>query len=349
MTHRESVAPLDGSTERQTIAVEDRVSRRNAMTNSLKTVPGQDVTKVAVIGAGLMGHGIALEFASAGIDVAINDQNAELLQSAMARARSGLELLAEAGRIGPGDVESALLRITPVPVIEDAAANADVVIEAVFEDLQLKQDIFRRLDKAAPERTVLLSNTSTYLPSALAASTSRPDRVAVAHYFNPPHLLPIVELVRGPETSDQTIETARDLLTRVGKRPALVNREILGFIGNRLQAALFREALALVEQGVASAEDVDAVVKYGFGRRLSVAGPFEVWEQIGWDLVATIKSELFPDIDRSTTVPKILSDMVARGELGTKTGKGFYDWTPESAEALRLRISQALLNMPPPE
>ena len=215
------------------------------------------------------------------------------------------------------------------------------MIEAVFEDLQLKQDIFRRLDKAAPERTVLLSNTSTYLPSALAASTSRPDRVAVAHYFNPPHLLPIVELVRGPETSDQTIETARDLLLRVGKRPALVNREILGFIGNRLQAALFREALALVEQGVASVEDVDAVVKYGFGRRLSVAGPFEVWEQIGWDLVATIKSELFPDIDRSTTVPKILSDKVARGELGTKTGKGFYDWTPESAEALRPRISRA--------
>ena len=296
-----------------------------------------------------MGHGIALEFAAAGIDVTINDRNAELLESALARARSGLELLADASRIGVDDIDPAIARIVPVSEIEDAVADTDVVIEAVFEDLQLKQGIFRRLDEAAPERAVLLSNTSTFLPGVLAASTGRPDRVAVAHYFNPPHFLPIVELVRGPQTSDQTIETARDLLLRIGKRPAVVNRQILGFIGNRLQSALFREALALVQEGVASAQDVDAVVKYGFGRRLAVAGPFEVWEQIGWDLVATISSELFPEIDRSTTVPKVLNDKVASGELGTKTGKGFYDWTPESAEALRLRISQALLNMPPPE
>ena len=319
------------------------------MTDRIRTVPGKDVTKVAVIGAGLMGHGIALEFAAAGIDVAINDRNAELLDSALERARSGLELLAQAGRIGADDIESAMLRIVPVRGLEDAVADADVVIEAVFEDLPLKQDIFARLDKAAPEHTVLLSNTSTYLPGVLAASTNRPDRVAVAHYFNPPHFLPIVELVRGPETSDETVETARDLLLRIGKRPALVNRQILGFIGNRLQSALFREALALVQEGIASAQDVDAVVKYGFGRRLAVAGPFEVWEQIGWDLVATISSELFPEIDRSTEIPKVLSDKVAAGELGTKTGRGFYDWTPEAAEALRLRISQALLNMPRPE
>ena len=319
------------------------------MTDKIETVPGKEVSKVAVIGAGLMGHGIALEFAAAGIDVNINDRNAELLESALARARSGLELLAQAGRIGADDIESAMLRIAPVPEIEDAVADADVVIEAVFEDLPLKQEIFSRLDIAAPQRAVLLSNTSTYLPGVLADSTGRADRVAVAHYFNPPHFLPIVELVRGPETSDETIETARDLLLRIGKRPALVNRQILGFIGNRLQSAMFREALAIVEQGVASAQDVDAVVKYGFGRRLAVAGPFEVWEQIGWDLVATISSELFPEIDRSTEVPKVLRDKVAAGELGTKTGKGFYDWTPESADALRLRISQALLNMPPAE
>ena len=320
------------------------------MTDPITTVPGADVSKVAVIGAGLMGHGIALEFAAAGIDVTINDRNAELLESALERARTGLELLAQAGRIKSDDIESAMLRIAPAPEIEDAVADADVVIEAVFEDLPLKQEIFGRLDKAAPQRAVLLSNTSTYLPGVLADCTGRPDRVAVAHYFNPPHFLPIVELVKGPETSDEAIETARDLLLRIGKRPALVNRQILGFIGNRLQSAMFREALAIVEQGIASAQDVDAVVKYGFGRRLgrrrSVRG---LWEQIGWDLVATISSELFPEIDRSTEVPKVLRDKVAAGELGTKTGKGFYDWTPESAEALRLRISQALLNMPPAE
>ncbi|MEX0761563.1 MAG: 3-hydroxyacyl-CoA dehydrogenase family protein [Dehalococcoidia bacterium] len=305
----------------------------------------EGVKNIAVIGAGLMGHGIALEFASAGYHVRINDRSPELLEAALERARTGMDALAKAGRIGTSEVEPALARLHTCADLAEAAQDADVVVEAVFENLALKQEIFAALDRVAPAHAILLSNTSTYLPSALASATKRPDRVAVAHYFNPPHLLPIVELVRGPETSDETMETARDLLVRAGKKPAIVNREILGFIGNRLQNALFREALALVQNGVATAEDVDTVVKYGFGRRLAVAGPFEVWEQIGWDLVSVIAGELFRDIEDTKDLPRVLTEKVESGDLGTKTGRGFYEWPEGAAEALRQRMAKALMEM----
>jgi len=160
-----------------------------------------------------------------------------------------------------------------------------VVIEAVFEQLELKLEVFEQLDRLCPARTVLASNSSTLWPSKLAAATRRPAQVLIAHYFNPPYLLPLVELVRNPATSDATVDTMYGLLTRVGKKPAIVQKEVVGFIGNRLQAALFREALSLVERGIASAEDVDTVVKNGFGRRYAAAGPFEIWELAGWDFI----------------------------------------------------------------
>ena len=303
------------------------------------------IKNIAVVGAGLMGHGIALEFAAAGKRVAITDRSSELVAAAMKRARTGLDALADAGRISHSDIDPALSRISPVGTIEEAVADADLMVEAVFENLDVKRQVFAEADRHAPAHAILLSNSSSFMPSLMAAATHRPDRVAVAHYFNPPHLLPLVEVVRGPATSDKTIDTVMALYRSIGKHPALVQREVPGFIGNRLQNALFREALALVESGVATAEDVDTVVRYGFGRRLAVAGPFEIWEQIGWDLVLTIGRELFPDIARNTEPPKILEDKVKRGELGTKTGRGFYDWTPESAEALRGRIAQALGEM----
>jgi len=305
----------------------------------------EDVRHITVVGAGLMGHGIALEFAAAGYEVRVNDVSEGTLAAAMERIRGSLGLLADVGAITPDEVEPALARVTPEPSLEEAAADADVVIEAVFEDLDLKRRVFAVLDRACPPHTILLSNTSTYVPGAIASATKRPDRVAVSHYFNPPHLLPIVEVVRGPETSDETVDLATSLLRSIGKRPAIVQKEVPGFVGNRLQAAFFREALAIVSDGVASAEDVDTVVKYGFGRRLSVAGPFEVWEMAGWDLISTILGLLFPVIDDSKQVPAILSERVDRGDLGLKSGRGFFEWTPESADALRRKVGEALAGM----
>jgi 3-hydroxybutyryl-CoA dehydrogenase len=166
--------------------------------------------------------------------------------------------------------------------------------------------------------------------------------VLVAHYFNPPALVPLVEVVRGPETSDETVTTVRDLLVRMGKRPALVQKELIGFIGVRLQAALGREACSLVERGVATPEDIDTVVKHSFGRRLAVAGVFEIADLAGLDIYAAV-APVFQDLDSSTDVPTILQQKVERGELGVKTGQGFYTWTPESAAALRERIGRALV------
>jgi 3-hydroxybutyryl-CoA dehydrogenase len=300
------------------------------------------IQRIAVIGAGLMGHGIALEFAAHRYDVALQDRDQAALERARGAITEGLARLAEIGRITPNTAAEAPSRIAMGTDARAAAADADLVIEAVSEDLDLKRALFRDLDAWAPPRAILASNSSSFMPGLLAAATGRPDRVLVAHYFNPPHLLPLVELVRGDETSDETIETMRALYAGIGKRPAIVQKEAPGFVGNRLQMALLREALAIVDAGIATPQDVDTIIKNGFGRRLSVAGVFEVFEAAGWDLTLAVASQLFPVIDRSTEPPQSLRDKVARGELGLKAGKGFYEWTPEEAAALRQRISAGL-------
>ncbi len=221
-------------------------------------------------------------------------------------------------------------------------ADVDLVVEAVSEDIAVKQAIFAALDAAVPPHAILASNSSTFMPSRMAAATNRPEQVIVAHYFNPPHLLPLVELVRGADTSDQTVEALRSLYLRIGKSPAVVQKEAPGFVGNRLQMALFREALAIVEAGLASPEDVDTIIKTGFGRRLSVAGVFEIFDAAGLDVTLAVADQLFPDIDTAPTVPPYLRDRVTQGDLGVKSGRGFYDWPPESAAALRSRIGAAL-------
>ena len=301
-----------------------------------------DIRSVAVIGSGLMGHGIALQFAIGGYDVRLNDVSEAQLDTALANIQTTLGTLQGLGLVADDAAARVPGLVRKTTSLRDAAADVDFVVEAVFEELQLKQQVFADLDRHSPERTVLASNTSSFMSSQLAPATNRPDKVVVANWWNPPYLLPLVEVVRGPETSDETIETVSGLLTKLGKRPVVLQKESLGFIGNRMQFALLREAIAVVEQGIASAEDVDTVVKTSFGRRLSVAGPFEVFDIAGWDTIRAIMDQLFPVIDTSTEVPALVQDMVAKGNLGLKTGQGFYAWTDEDAAALRSRISEAL-------
>lgn len=307
--------------------------------------PAEPRKKILIVGAGLMGHGIALEFAAYGHQVAINDISEDLLDSALERCETGLMLLAKNGRIQENAVSEALGRITASADLQTAAQNADIVIEATSENLELKQRIFEELDAHCKPGAILLSNTSTFLPSAIGKNTSRCENIAVAHYFNPPHLLPVVEVVRGPETSDKTVDTVVELLESVGKKPAVVQQEIKGFIGNRLQSAVFREALHIVSSGVATVPEIDEVVRFSFGRRLSVAGTFELRDIVGLDLALDISRQILPSLNNSKTVPEVLVEKVRSGDLGTKTGKGFYDWTPETAEKLRLRIATALADM----
>ena len=304
------------------------------------------IKRIAVIGAGLMGHGIAQEFALAGYDVRLTDISDERLRQAGEAIGNNLEMLIGFGLVTPDQAGSVLPGIHMTISLAEAAADADLVIEAVFENLELKQRIFRDLDRICPADTILASNTSTILPSKLAAVTGRPDKVLVAHYFNPPYLLPLVEIVRTAETSDETMTAVYDLLVRVGKSPAIVQKEVPGFIGNRIQGAVLREALWLVEQGIATPQGIDTVIKSSIGRRWAVAGVFEVFEIAGWDLILNVAAPAPHEFDSSPEeAVDLLREKVARGELGLKTGKGFYEWTGESARDLKERIARALVRI----
>ena len=256
--------------------------------------------------------------------------------------RSGAQTLADLALAPPAACATALQRVTACASLHEAVAGADLVIEAVSEDLALKQRVFAELDRACGAGVVLASNTSTFMPSALAAGTRHPQRILVAHYFNPPHLLPVVEIVPHAGTDPAVVARVRDLYGALGKRPVVLQREIVGFIANRLQQALLREAAALVEGGVAGAADVDAVVSGSFGRRLAVAGPFEVSDLAGLDVIAAIARELWPDLAAGGGVANLLAKPAAVGDYGAKTGRGFGDWPPARAAAAKQRIAAAL-------
>jgi 3-hydroxybutyryl-CoA dehydrogenase len=304
-----------------------------------------EIRRVAVVGAGLMGHGIAQEFALAGYEVHLNDLTEEKLEGALANIRANLDKHTELGWVDRERAKGVPERIYASTVLEEVVRDVDLVIEAVYEDLPLKQEIFEALDRSCPEHTILASNTSSLMPSKIAERVRRVDKVLVAHYVNPPYLIPLVEIVPSHETSDETVGAVVDVLTRLGKRTVMVRKEVPGFIINRLQLALLREALSMVEGGVASAQDVDAAIKTSIGRRWAVAGVFEVFELARWDLLLAIAEELYPHLEASPEVSPILREKVERGELGVQTGKGFYDWTPEGAAALRERIAHALVEI----
>ena len=305
----------------------------------------ESIRKIGVVGAGLMGHGIAQEFALAGYDVSLHDISEDLLQQARVNMRRNLGIMADAGMANEDAAEVVPESIGMSTHLGDAVVEADYVVEAITEDLALKQRVFAEMDWLCPMQTIIASNTSTFMPSSLASATGRPDKVLVTHYFNPPHFVPLVEVVRHAGTSEETFDTVMGLLTSVGKRPVGLKKEVPGFIGNRLQFALLRECLSLVENGVASPQDIDAVVKNSFGRRLAVAGPFEVFDAAGWDTILAILTELAPDLEATDKASALAVDSVQQGRLGLKSGSGFYDWTPESAQGLRERIAGALMEI----
>ena len=304
-----------------------------------------EIRKVAVVGAGLMGHGIAQECALGGYEVRLVSRSKESLERALHNIRGNLDRLMGFGIVSREQAEVVPDNIYPTTECAEAIDSADVVIESVYEDLELKKQIFQQLDEMCSERTILASNTSSLMPSAFAAATRRPDRVLVTHYANPPYLIPLVEIVRARNTSDETVVTISGLLEKLGKRTIVAQKEVPGFILNRLQAALLREALWLVENGVASPQEVDVGIRNSIGRRWAVAGVFEIFDLAGWDLLLNMVSELQAHLSASPKVSSVLAEKVQCGELGVKTGKGFYEWTPGAAEGLRERIAQALIEI----
>jgi len=290
----------------------------------------KDIKNITLIGAGTMGMGIGQEFARAGFQVTYFDVSLETLQEARKRLRSNLEQMVDWCLIGADEIESILNRVQTTNSLEEAAKDADMVVEAVFEDLELKKKIFNDLDKLCPPHTILASNTSSFMPSVLAATTNRPDRMLVFHFFYPPHLLPLIEIVPSELTSQETLDVSLDIARAIGKSPVVLQKEAVGFIVNRLQVALLREALYLVEQGIATAQDVDIAVKQSFGRRLSVAGPIEMAEVMDdWNQTLQFSKYILQDIDASKQPSPLMIEKVESGEWGAKKGQGFYKWTPE--------------------
>lgn len=303
---------------------------------------GQSRSTIAVIGAGLMGHAIALEFALQGHPVHLYDITPERVQAALQRARAAAAWLAEQGLVVPDRAAAASTLLSGTAELAAAVAGVDYVAEAVPEDLEVKRRVYAELDRLCPPQVILASNTSGLLPSALADGLAHPERLLVAHYLNPPYLLPVVEVVPGPRTSPAVVECTIGLLRSIGKRPVLVRREVPGFLANRLQAALYREALALVAQGVATIEDIDTIVRDGIGRRLSVLGPFQVMDLAGLDVWHAIGAYLTAELSNAAELP-LLAERVAQGALGAKAGRGFYEWPPDLLQALTARRDRALI------
>jgi 3-hydroxybutyryl-CoA dehydrogenase len=287
---------------------------------------------VAVIGNGLIGHGVAQIFAAAGTPVRLVGRRAASLEAALGRIRESLGRFRAHGLLTPEAAGAALARIATTTDL-DAAAGVDLVIEAVTEDIPLKHGIFERLDRICPPPAVLASS-SGQPASRLVARVRHRERVVAAHFWNPPQLIPLVEVCAGPETDPDVVPWVCDALRRAGKSPVVLDREIDGFIGNRLQFALLREALALWAAGVASAEAIDLAVKTSFGRRLSVTGPLESADVGGLDTMHAFSAFLFPGLDRSTEPPAAMGRLVGEGHRGLPSGRGIYDWSRRDGPAL---------------
>lgn len=292
--------------------------------------------RIAVIGAGLMGHGIAQVFALAGHDVTIYDSVAASLDNAKARILTNLKEL--------GDDPSAVERVTPIADLGEAVREADYVVEAVLEDLPLKQKLFGEIEKYVRPDTILASNTSVIPITKIMDGLKRRERALGTHWWNPPYLVPLVEVIETQWTSPEAIAFTMKLHADAGKKPAHVKKDVPGFIGNRLQHALWREAIALVEQGICDAETVDDVIKAAFGRRLAVLGPLENADMVGTDLTLAIHKTVLHDIDSRPGPSPYLEKLVTDGKLGFKSGQGFRKWSGEQQAALRSKVLQHLKN-----
>jgi 3-hydroxybutyryl-CoA dehydrogenase len=300
------------------------------------TVP-PDVTSLAVVGGGVMGAGIARAFALGGVPVTVMEPDFAVRRSVLQRVADGLD---------SASADAVLERVRVVDTLEASVGNVGMVIEAGPERLAIKQQIFAELGSATDDDVILASNTSAIPIGEIARDVRRRERVIGTHFWNPPSVVRLVEVIRAAESADWALSAATEVITRVGLSPVRVEADIPGFVGNRLQHALKREAIALVAAGVCSAETIDTVVREGFGARLGIVGPLEQSDLSGTDLTLAIHEVLMPYLDVTSTAHPYLRDMVARGDLGAKTGRGFREWPPGAADSRRAEIAVALAALP---
>lgn len=298
---------------------------------------------IAVVGAGMMGHAIAQVFAVKGHEVFLFDSNRNVLIDAIIRIRSNLLVLSEHGCGLQEDIDRTIERVKPVDSLREAVAGARFVVEAVTEDPEVKQNLFQEMEAYCSPITILASNASAISISQIADRTRAKERVVGTHFWNPPYLIPLVEVSGGDDTLAEVKDYTCNLLRSMGMHPVLVKKDVPGNIGTRLQHALWREAISIVEHGIADPKTVDEVIKKGLGIQLAVLGPLENADLLGLDLTFMIQSSILRFMACSTSPSSFLDQKLRSGELGCKTRQGFYSWDAETIEKCRNGLLERLV------
>jgi 3-hydroxybutyryl-CoA dehydrogenase len=302
------------------------------------------VEKLAVIGCGTMGHSIALNAACAGIPVKVTGMHEEEISRAEAGIKAKLGMLAQHGMLPPAELPEILQRISFSTQLDEVVSGSTFVIEAAPEDLTLKQTLFSRVEALCDAGTVLASNTSGLSATQIAQHLQHPGRFIITHFWNPAHLVPLVEICCISATTAEVQERTHALLAQMGKKTIQVKKEVPGFVGNRLQYALLREAQYMLEEGIASKEDIDAAVTFGLGRRLPVTGPLLSADMGGLDVFAAISNYLFPSLSSATQTFPALQHLVKAGKFGSKSGEGYYEWPEHRLAAINTEREAALIH-----
>ena len=296
------------------------------------------INNVTIIGSGLMGHGIALKFAQFGFGVTVFDPNEGSLNTLFDRINRSLSQMS----IPASKIKKILSSITKSSKLLESVQTAELIIEAVPEKLELKQKIFKEIETLSNLKCIFASNTSVIPITKIVEKMHDKSRALGTHWWNPPHLIPLVEVIRTKWTDEKHILMTIDVLNKIDKTPVRVEKDVPGFIGNRLQHALWREAISLVENGVCDAKSVDTVIKSSFGRRLSVLGPLENADLVGTDLTLDVHENVLYDLESSNKPSKLLKNLVKSGKLGMKSGEGFQRWDNKDLEQIKLKISKFL-------
>jgi 3-hydroxybutyryl-CoA dehydrogenase len=306
-------------------------------------VLAKDIRNISIIGAGFIGPGIAQIFAARDYHVCLLDIREEILSKATEGIRSNLSMMAQKGLAPESEIDNVLSRIKTTTDMAEAASAAQLVIEAVTENLELKQKVFQDLDRLCSAEAILATNTSVISVTEIAAKANRRERILGTHFWNPPYIIPLVEVVKGKETSEETLETTYQFLKNAGKHPVKCLKDVPGFIANRLQHALWREAISIVEHGIADAATVDEAIKNSFAIRLPVLGPLETADMVGLDLTLSVHDYVLKYLESSPRPSPLLEEKVKKGELGFKTGKGFNTWSAEEIDKSRSKFLEYLL------
>lgn len=304
----------------------------------------KDVKTVCILGAGFIAPGVAQVFAAKGFNAVIYARRPEALTQATTLIKNNLTMMAQKGIFKEAEIEPSLKRIRTSSDLADAVKGVQLVIECLSENMELKQKFFQDMDNICPPETILASNTSVMSITEIASTSKRCNRIVGTHFWNPPYLIPLVEVTKAKDTSDEVMEITYQVMQNAGKHPVKCMKDVPGFIANRLQHALWREAISIVENGIADAATVDEAIKNGFAIRLPILGPLENADMVGLDLTLSIHSYILKHLEASPNPSKLLTENINKGNLGFKSGQGFQKWTPEQIKQSRERLTAYLID-----